>query len=62
MNTLVLAESQAVDLSSVFTTLIGDLGTQFTAAVPTVAGAAGVIVAVSIGVPLVLKFFKKIAH
>ena len=32
MNTLVLAEAQAVDLSSVFTTLIGDLGTQFTAA------------------------------
>lgn len=49
-------------LSTTFSSLIGDLSTQFTGAVPTVAAAAGAIIVVMIGVPLVLNFFKRVLH
>ncbi len=47
-------------LSDTFTTIIGDLGTQFTAAVPAVATGAGAIIVVMIGVPLVVKLFRRL--
>ena len=47
-------------LSDTFTKIVGDLGTQFAGAVPTVATTAGVIVAIMIGVPLVVKLFRRL--
>lgn len=49
-------------LATTFSTLIGDLSSQFTGAVPTVAAAAGAIIVVMIGVPLVVGFFKRLIH
>lgn len=47
-------------ISTTFSTLVGTLGTDFTNAVPTVAGVGAGIVAVMIGVPLALKFFRRL--
>lgn len=63
MNGLVtVAEGVAgtVSLSDTFTKIVGDLGPQFAGAVPTVATTAGVIVAIMIGVPLVVKLFRRL--
>lgn len=56
------ADGATNTLSTTFQSLIGDLSTQFTGAVPTVAAAAGAIIVVMIGVPLVLNFFKRVLH
>lgn len=56
------AADGANTLSTTFSTLIGDLSSQFTGAVPTVAAAAGAIIVVMIGVPLVVGFFKRLIH
>lgn len=56
------ADGATNTLSTTFSSLIGDLSTQFTGAVPTVAAAAGAIIVVMIGVPLVLNFFKRVLH
>lgn len=56
------AADGANTLSTTFSTLIGDLSSQFTGAVPTVAAAAGAIIVVMIGVPLVVSFFKRLVH
>lgn len=63
MNGLVTAAegvAGTVSLSDTFTKIVGDLGTQFSGAVPTVATTAGVIVAIMIGVPLVVKLFRRL--
>lgn len=54
MNELVtLAEAAApVDLGATFTSMLGSLTSSFNGAVPAVAGVAGGIVAVMIGIPL----------
>lgn len=57
MNT---AEGAANLISTTFSTLVGNLGSDFAGAVPTVAGAGAGIVAVMIGVPLALKFFRRL--
>lgn len=56
------AADGANTLATTFSTLIGDLSSQFTGAVPTVAAAAGAIIVVMIGVPLVVGFFKRLIH
>lgn len=58
MGTLSLAEG--ADLGTTFSTIIGDLSSQFVGAVPTVAGVAGGIIVVMIGVPLVVKLFRRL--
>lgn len=62
MEPVLFADGTTTNLGTIFSTLIGDLSTQFTNAVPTVAAAAGAIVVVMIGVPLVVSFFKRVIH
>lgn len=54
------ADGSANLISTTFSSLVGTLGTDFTNAVPTVAGVGAGIVAVMIGVPLALKFFRRL--
>lgn len=63
MNGLVtLADGVAstVDLGATFTSMLGSLTSSFNGAVPAVAGVAGGIVAVMIGIPLVMRLFHRI--
>lgn len=62
MNELVtLAEAAApVDLGATFTSMFGSLTSSFNGAVPAVAGVAGGIVAVMVGIPLVMRLFHRI--
>ena len=55
-----LADGAVNTISTTFSTLVGTLGTDFVNAVPTVAGVGAGIVAVMIGVPLALKFFRRL--
>lgn len=49
-----------VDLGATFTSMLGSLTSSFNGAVPAVAGVAGGIVAVMIGIPLVMRLFHRI--
>ena len=62
MNGLViLADGVAsVDLGTTFTDMLGSLTSSFNGAVPAVAGVAGGIVAVMVGIPLVMRLFHRI--
>ena len=60
VNLMNLADGAVNTISTTFSTLVGSLGTDFVNAVPTVAGVGAGIVAVMIGVPLALKFFRRL--
>ena len=54
------ASCTAVDLGATFTSMLGGLTSSFNGAVPAVAGVAGGIVAVMVGIPLVMRLFHRI--